>query len=421
MRRHASDRLRFDLREVNGALGDLGTLLPLTIGAIALVGLSATQVLLGFGLFYIATGLIYRLPVPVQPMKAIVAVALMAEISPASIALSGMLIGSALLLLGGTGIIDRIARRVPQSVLTGLQLGLGLGLAWISLGLMAGQPLIGLLSLGLAAAALRLGTHAALMTLGFGVTAGHFVGHEALPDLAGAAAAGWLAPVPSLEDMRIAITDLALPQLALTLTNAVILTAIVAHDSYGARAARVTPKRLCLTSGIANLALSPFGALPMCHGAGGVAAHHRFGAQRRRAGDAGGRAAAGGAAAGRPAAHGTAGDPVRNAGGLVAGCRGRACRQSPAVRCQAVVQTRHRGHRPCDVSGQSSDRADPRNAGRGGSEGRSCPSVGPKSGPPAMTTPQRCALISRQPHPGKDRSFRKSIRTADFDWLYHHD
>ncbi|MBY5987032.1 putative sulfate/molybdate transporter [Roseovarius atlanticus] len=279
MRRHPSDRLRFDLREVNGALGDLGTLLPLTIGAIAIVGLSATQVLLGFGLFYIATGLIYRLPVPVQPMKAIVAVALVAEISPASIALSGMLIGLALLLLGGTGVIDRIARLVPQSVLTGLQLGLGLGLAWISLGLMAGQPLIGLLSLGLAAAALRLGTHAALMTLGFGVAAGHFVGHEALPDLAGVAAAGWLAPVPSLEDMRIAITDLALPQLALTLTNAVILTAIVARDSYGARAARVTPKRLCLTSGVANLALSPFGALPMCHGAGGVAAHHRFGAR----------------------------------------------------------------------------------------------------------------------------------------------
>ncbi len=279
MSARASDRFRFDLREVNGALGDLGTLLPLTIGAIALVGLSATQVLLGFGLFYIATGLIYRLPVPVQPMKAIVAVALVAEISPASIALSGMLIGVSLLLLGGTSVIDRIARLVPQSVLTGLQLGLGLGLAWISLGLMAGQPLIGLVSLGLAAAALRLGTHAALMTLAFGVAAGHFVGHEALPDLAGAAAVGRLAPVPSLEDMRIAITDLALPQLALTLTNAVILTAIVARDSYGARAARVTPKRLCLTSGVANLVLSPFGALPMCHGAGGVAAHHRFGAR----------------------------------------------------------------------------------------------------------------------------------------------
>ena len=276
---HASDRFRFDLSEMNGALGDLGTLLPLAIGAIAIVGLSATQVLMGFGLFYIATGLIYRLPVPVQPMKAIVAVALVTEISPESIALSGILIGVTLLFLGGTGVIDRIARLVPQSVLTGLQLGLGVGLAWISLGLMAGQPLIGALSLGLAVGALRLGTHAALMTLVFGVAAGHLVGHEALPDLSGAAALGWLAPVPSLEDMRIAVADLALPQLALTLTNAVFLTSLVARDSYGGRAARVTPKRLCLTSGVANLALSPFGALPMCHGAGGVTAHHRFGAR----------------------------------------------------------------------------------------------------------------------------------------------
>ena len=36
MRPRASDRLRFDLREVNGALGDLGTLLPLTIGVVSL-------------------------------------------------------------------------------------------------------------------------------------------------------------------------------------------------------------------------------------------------------------------------------------------------------------------------------------------------------------------------------------------------
>lgn len=275
----ASDRFRFDLRELNGALGDIGTLLPLTIGAIALAGLSASHVLLGFGIFYIATGLIYRLPVPVQPMKAIAAVALVAEVSSASIALSGMLIGAALLLLGGTGIINRIARLVPQSVLTGLQLGLGLGLAWISLGLITAQPLIGVLSFGLAVAALRLGTHAALVTLVFGAAVGHLFGHETLPDLSGASTAGWLVPVPDLQEVRIAVADLALPQLALTLTNAVFLTALVAQDNFGARAARVTPRRLCLTTGTANLLLSPFGALPMCHGAGGVAAHHRFGAR----------------------------------------------------------------------------------------------------------------------------------------------
>ena len=41
----------------------------------------------------------------------------------------------------------------------------------------------------------------------------------------------------------------------------------------------MTPKRLSITSGLANLLLTPFGALPMCHGAGGLAAHYRFGAR----------------------------------------------------------------------------------------------------------------------------------------------
>lgn len=274
----ATARFRLDLRELNGALGDLGTLLPLTIGAIALAGLSAQQVLLGFALFYIATGLIYRLPVPVQPMKAIVAVALVTEVTPASIALSGVIVGAALLLLGGSGVINRIARLVPQSLLAGLQLGLGLALGWIALGLMAQQPIIGALSLGLAVASLRLGTHAALATILFGVVTGGLFGHEALPDMS-AAAGGWFVPAPSAGDFGVAVTDLALPQLALTLTNAVILTALVARDSFGARAADVTPRRLCLTSGAANLLMAPFGALPMCHGAGGVAAHQRFGAR----------------------------------------------------------------------------------------------------------------------------------------------
>ena len=270
---------RFDLREANGALGDIGTVLPLMIGAIALVGLPATNVLLCFGLFYIATGLIYRLPIPVQPMKAIVAVALVSEVTPAAIALSGILIGLALVALGASGLIDRIARLVPQSVLSGLQLGLGLALGWIALGLMADRIVVGLVSLGVAVAFLRLGAHAALATILCGITLG------ALFDLSGASglvppeAPDWPAGLPTLTDLRTAVTELALPQLALTLTNAVFLTALVAQDRFGQRAERVTPRRLCLTSGAANMLLAPLGGLPMCHGAGGVAAHYRFGAR----------------------------------------------------------------------------------------------------------------------------------------------
>jgi MFS superfamily sulfate permease-like transporter len=79
--------------------------------------------------------------------------------------------------------------------------------------------------------------------------------------------------------MQRAFSLFVLPQLSLTLTNAVVLTALIAGDYFGERAAHVTPARLSITSGLANLLLTPFGALPMCHGAGGLAAHYRFGAR----------------------------------------------------------------------------------------------------------------------------------------------
>ena len=279
----ANDRetqsFRFDLREANGALGDIGTLLPLMIGAIALVGLPASNVLLCFGLFYIATGLIYRLPIPVQPMKAIAAVALVSEVTPGAIALSAVLIGLTLLALGSSGLIDRIARFVPQSVLSGLQLGLGLALGWMAFGLITDQVVIGLVSLGVAVAFLRFGAHAALATILCGITLGTLFDPSGASGLVIPEEPDWPSGLPTLTDLRPAVTELALPQLALTLTNAVFLTALIAQDSFGQRAERVTPRRLCLTSGAANMLLAPLGALPMCHGAGGVAAHYRFGAR----------------------------------------------------------------------------------------------------------------------------------------------
>jgi MFS superfamily sulfate permease-like transporter len=70
----------------------------------------------------------------------------------------------------------------------------------------------------------------------------------------------------------------ALPQLPLTLANAIILTAILAREMFPSDD-RVTERRLALSTGLANLLLAPFGAMPMCHGAGGLAAHYRFGAR----------------------------------------------------------------------------------------------------------------------------------------------
>jgi MFS superfamily sulfate permease-like transporter len=271
---------RFDLRELNGALGDLGTLLPLMLGTIAVAGLAPVPVVLGFASAYIATGLVYRLPVPVQPMKAVAAVLLTTQMTPYAVAASGVIMGTALLVLAATGWIDRLARLLPQSVLAGLQLGLGAALALVSLDLMASAPLLaGVVLLPLVAGVFLPRAPAALIAVVVAILAAPVFGTDALP----VPATTWAAPafvgLPSWAEVERGAALLALPQLALTFTNAIVLTALVAGDYFGDRARHVTPRRLAATSGLGNLLLAPFGALPMCHGAGGLAAHHRFGAR----------------------------------------------------------------------------------------------------------------------------------------------
>jgi len=120
------------LLECSGACGDLGTFIPHVIGAITVAGLAPAGVLFGFAAFLIATGLLYRLPLPVQPMKAISAVILTGGLRPGEVAAAGMIIGVVLLVLGITGWIGRLASAIPQSVSAGLQLGLGLLMGSVS-------------------------------------------------------------------------------------------------------------------------------------------------------------------------------------------------------------------------------------------------------------------------------------------------
>ncbi|SNC59645.1 Molybdate transporter of MFS superfamily protein [Marinobacter sp. es.048] len=268
------------VKEFSGALGDIGTLLPLSLGAIGVAGLAPVPVLLGFALFYIATGLYYRLPVPVQPMKAVAALLLTTQVSAQSLVASGVLIGAILLILGSTGWINRAARLVPGSVLSGLQLGLGLLLASMSLELMVTSLPLGLFVLALLAVTLKLfpSWPAALLGLAVAMVLGALLGSPGLP-LPADPAIFSMPELPSMDEWQQGFSILVLPQLALTITNAIVLTALVVGDYFGDQSHRVSPARLSVTTGLANLCLVPFGALPMCHGAGGVAAHYRFGAR----------------------------------------------------------------------------------------------------------------------------------------------
>ena len=136
--------LRGVLGDFSGAFADLGTFLPIVLGVLSLQQMDPTGLLIGFGLFALSTALIYRRPVPVQPMKVVAAVVIAGQLGPAAIAATGFLIGVVLLLLGLSGWIDRLAEKLPQTLLQGIQLGVGLYLIWGGMKLMQDQWLLGL-------------------------------------------------------------------------------------------------------------------------------------------------------------------------------------------------------------------------------------------------------------------------------------
>ncbi|MET0065906.1 MAG: putative sulfate/molybdate transporter [Candidatus Thiodiazotropha sp.] len=272
-------QLRLFATETSGAFADLGTFLPIVIGVLALGRMDPTGLLVGFGVFALAVALIYRRPVPVQPMKVVAAIVIASPFSPGAVAATGVLLGVVVLLLGLSGWIDRLARRLPENLLQGIQVGVGLILAWSGLKLMHEHWMIGVaLVAGLLLIERTLLKGYAVLILIAGSIGVTLMMEGETPKLN----FGWFLPqMVSLQfdDFWQASLSVFLPQLVLTLTNAVLVTAIIAAELFPDDRARITPRRLALSSGGLNILLAPFGAFPMCHGAGGLVVQHRFGAR----------------------------------------------------------------------------------------------------------------------------------------------
>lgn len=296
-----TNSFRFNLHELGGALGDLGTLLPLTVALITLNRMSATSIFLVVGLAYIMAGVFYRLPVPVQPLKAVAAIAIAGGLSSTIISASGLLMAAFLLLMAGTGAISQVAKLFPKVIIRGIQLGVGLILVKTGLLLVnkkqviigGGDGFVTLVNLSIPAGWLiavalgvifllllrskRLPVSLALLALGIpiGVFWGSFLG---LPSLRFGLSLPALT-IPSLADLSTALVLLVIPQIPLTLGNAVFAMADTAKTYFGPQASRVTPKALLTTMGIANLGAGLLGGMPVCHGSGGLTAHFRLGAR----------------------------------------------------------------------------------------------------------------------------------------------
>ena len=111
---------------------DLGTFIPHVIAALTVAGLAPATVLFGFGAVLIATGLLYGVPLPVLPMKAVSAVILTGGLRPSELTTAGTMIASCCSCWGSP---DRsaVSRAVPQSVSAGSQLGLGFSMGALGL------------------------------------------------------------------------------------------------------------------------------------------------------------------------------------------------------------------------------------------------------------------------------------------------
>jgi SulP family sulfate permease len=85
--------------------------------------------------------------------------------------------------------------------------------------------------------------------------------------------------LPRISDLPTAFLMLVLPQIPLTLGNAVYATVDTARRYFGQDAHHVTPKALMQTMGVSQLIAALFGGVPVCHGSGGVTAHYKMGAR----------------------------------------------------------------------------------------------------------------------------------------------
>lgn len=291
-------------REISGALGDIGVFFPLAVALITLNGMSATGILLAAGLFYILSGLYFRLPMPVQPLKALSVIAIATHAGPALIAASGLVIGAVVLALSALGWLQYLARIFPKTLVRGIQLGIGFILVKSGIGLMLSPqlapsfpslvqhswgPLPYGLWIGLAVFVVLLlyGDHqsfpATPLVILFGHLMGWFLGMAEGGINFQWGASALLPGLPTREDFLKALFLLVLPQLPLSFGNALVGTASAARAYFPQKSSRVTIQGLGVSYGVANLCSALIGGMPMCQGAGGLTAHVRFGARTARA------------------------------------------------------------------------------------------------------------------------------------------
>ncbi|MFQ5996707.1 MAG: putative sulfate/molybdate transporter, partial [Dehalococcoidales bacterium] len=264
----------FNLRELAGSMGDFGTLFPLAIGYFAVNGLNPAGLLVMMGLANIFTGVIYRLPMPIEPMKVLAATAIAQRWPPSLVYATGFGTGIIWLILSFTGLVKKIAAITPRSVVRGIQVTLGIMLAIEGFKMVSTGWILGVVSIFIVVL-LRTSRYApaAVVLMILGVVVMGIRG-----ELTGVVSPGFtLPPITMFRPIEIwqGLVLAGFAQIALTATNAVIATSALITQYFPNK--EVSEKKLALDHGVMNIISPFFGGMPMCHGAGGLAGQYYFG------------------------------------------------------------------------------------------------------------------------------------------------
>lgn len=259
--------------DLAGAFADGAVLFPLLLALAWQTGASAAVMLATTGAAYLATGWLFRLPIPVQPLKSLSVMAIAAGASAQELQVAGLTLGLIYFAIAWLP-VNRCSDRIPLVLIHGFQLGLGVMLMVAALRMLGAAP-AELAVVVAAAVVLVLFTRLTRWPVLGLVAAGGLVWglFHAVPVSGDVADTGIRATIVAL---------MVLPQIALTLTNSVLGTERAARDYYGERAERVRPRRLLQSLGIGNLVVGAVGGMPYCHGSGGVTAHYRGGSRTWR-------------------------------------------------------------------------------------------------------------------------------------------
>ena len=274
--------LSFNRQELSGSFGDIGTDFPLIVAMILAADLHAPSILIMFGLMQVLTGMVYKMPMPAQPLKAMATLVIAQQLSGDLLFGAGLAIGGAMLLLSLSGALDWLGRIIPKVVIRGLQLGLGMTLALLALqdyipADSVNGYFLAVVSFVIVLALMGHKKYPAAMVviaLGLGYALIFKVEYHELSQVAGFNLPQW--HLPTSDSILKGFLLLALPQIPLSLGNSVLATKQVAQDLFPERKP-LTIKKIGVTYSIMNLINPFFSGIPTCHGSGGMVGHYAFG------------------------------------------------------------------------------------------------------------------------------------------------